>query len=104
MTNSGNGKRTPSDVLRKAAQQKSARKRRHVIRTVDAMLARGDQITFASVERAANVSHWLVFQPELAAHIRAAMQAPAGPRWLAAWNDNDGPDEFYELAAPSDRV
>jgi len=92
---SGNGKRTPADVLRVARQRESVRLRSHVLRTVDAMLARGDKITFATVQRAAKVSRWLVYQDEVGDYIRAAMQRSAGPDWLDDW-DNDHDEALYE--------
>lgn len=90
------GKRTPADVLREARQQKSARKRRHVMHTVDEMRARGDKITFASVAEAAEVSRWLVYQDELKDYILLAMNGEPPPTdWLADW-DNDDDEALYD--------
>jgi hypothetical protein len=66
-------KRKPADVLREARQRQSREKRERLIAAVDAMVERGDDITFVAVEKAAEVSRWLVYQPGLADYIRAAM-------------------------------
>lgn len=59
-------------------------KRTRVIATVDEMKAKGEPITPTTVMRAANVSNWLVYQPDLKAYIAQAARSQAaslpGPR------------------------
>lgn len=96
MTAGDNAKRTPGDVLREAALRKSARKRSHVMRTVDQMRARGETITFAAVARQAKVSTWLVYQGEVGDYIRAAKNGDDPTTdWLAEW-DNDNDEQLYD--------
>ncbi|MER5356554.1 DUF6262 family protein [Kitasatospora sp. NPDC002551] len=60
------------DVLREARRRDSQQKRAKVLATVDSMAASGQEITMLGVARAAGVSNWLVYQPEIKAHIDKA--------------------------------
>ncbi len=60
------------DVLREARRRDSQQKRAKVLATVDSMAASGQAITMLGVARAAGVSNWLVYQPEIKAHIDKA--------------------------------
>lgn len=64
--------RTPADVLREARAKDSRDKRAKVIAAVDAMVAKGDPVTFAAVAKAARVSNWLVYAEGVREHIEAA--------------------------------
>ena len=70
-------KRTPADVLRKARQRDSNRKRERVFRTVDAMKRDGTPITFALVGRTAKVSQWLVYADGVREYIETARSTQA---------------------------
>jgi chromosome segregation ATPase len=67
--------RTRGDVLRESRQRDSREKRAKVISTVDIMKANGDPITMLGVARAAGVSNWLVYQPEIREYIEGARSA-----------------------------
>jgi chromosome segregation ATPase len=64
--------RTPGEVLREARRKDSRDKRAKVVAVVDAMLTRGDPITFTGVARAAGVSSWLVYADGVREHIETA--------------------------------
>ncbi|MFZ3491765.1 DUF6262 family protein [Streptomyces sp. 5.8] len=85
--------RTRGDVLRAARQRDSREKRAKVIAAVDDMKFKGDPITMLAVARAAGVSNWLVYQPEIKEYIqnarksqtrKAARDATSGARASAA--------------------
>lgn len=85
--------RTSGDVLRESRQKDSREKRAKVLSTVDNMRAEGDPITMLGVARAAGVSNWLVYQPEIKEYIenarkgqtrKAARGETGGPRASAA--------------------
>jgi hypothetical protein len=97
-------KLTPTEVLAQAAKERSARIRAELHAVIDGMEARGEKISAASVERAAGVSRWLVYQEPFrtrivnliaAQHTMAVQEqeAIAEYPWLATWDDNDGYDE-----------
>ncbi|MFI5642724.1 DUF6262 family protein [Streptomyces goshikiensis] len=64
--------RSRGDILRQARRRDSQQKRAKVLATVDSMAANGQEITMLGVARAAGVSNWLVYQPELKEHIDKA--------------------------------
>ncbi|MDT3727649.1 DUF6262 family protein [Streptomyces sp. DSM 41972] len=64
--------RTPGQVLREAHRKDSRDKRARVLHTLDALLTRGDPVTFTAVAKAAGVSNWLVYAPGVREHIEAA--------------------------------
>ena len=64
--------RRPADVLREARRRDSANKRDRVVATVEAMMTRGEQVSFAAVARKAGVSNWLVYAPGVREHIDQA--------------------------------
>lgn len=64
--------RSRGDVLREARRRDSQEKRAKVLATVDSMAANGQDITMLGVARAAGVSNWLVYQPEIKEHIDKA--------------------------------
>jgi hypothetical protein len=49
-----------------------------VLAIVDAMVARGDAVTFAAVAKAAGVSNWLVYAEGVREHIEAARKKQEG--------------------------
>jgi hypothetical protein len=63
---------TPAQVLREARRRDSLTKRQRVRDTLEGMIRRGDQITFAAVARAARVSTWLVYADGVRKHIEQA--------------------------------
>ncbi|WP_405470433.1 hypothetical protein [Streptomyces anulatus] len=69
---SAEAKRRPADVLREARRKDSQVKRARVFARVDEMKAAGQAITCTSVARAAEVSVWLVYQPEIKQYIERA--------------------------------
>lgn len=86
--------RTPAQVLREARQKDSRDKRARVLSVVDQLLADNEPVTFTSVARAANVSHWLVYADGVREHIEAARHrqsraaahdARSGARAPAGW-------------------
>jgi predicted nucleic acid-binding Zn-ribbon protein len=79
-------RRTPADVLRQARQQDSRTKRGRVLAVVAKMLEDQEPITFASVARGAEVSHWLVYADGVREHIDHArrQQAQQATRTQAA--------------------
>ncbi|WNI16955.1 DUF6262 family protein [Actinacidiphila sp. ITFR-21] len=79
---SAEAKRRPADVLREARRKDSQEKRARVLARVDEMKAAGQAITCATVARAAEVSVWLVYQPEIKQYIDKArgQQELAGDR------------------------
>lgn len=71
-------------------RKESERKRNKVFAVVDAMVEKGEKVTFTAVQAAAGVSRWLVFQPEMASYIRAAIDRTEGaPDWLDHWDNDD---------------
>lgn len=64
--------RTPADVLHEARARDSQEKRARVVAATDAMLAKGERITFAAVAKAADVSTWLVYAEGVREHIEGA--------------------------------
>ncbi|MFJ2194269.1 DUF6262 family protein [Kitasatospora sp. NPDC087861] len=69
--------RSRGDVLREARRRDSQQKRAKVLATVDSMAANGQEITMLGVARAAGVSNWLVYQPEIKEHIDKARKGQA---------------------------
>lgn len=54
----------------------AARKRRHTLKTIEGVVARGDRITFAGIARAAVVSEWFTRnQPDIRVAIEGAIRA-----------------------------
>ncbi|WSA65803.1 DUF6262 family protein [Streptomyces sp. NBC_01800] len=70
-------KRAPADVLREARKRDSLTKRSRVLAALDEMKAKGEEITFLSVARAAGVSNWLVYAEGVREHIEAARKSQA---------------------------
>ncbi|MGW2541250.1 DUF6262 family protein [Kitasatospora sp. NPDC001574] len=70
-------KRTSGDVLRESRQRDSREKRSKVLAVVDDMKAKGDPISMLAVARAAGVSNWLVYQPQIKEYIEAARASQA---------------------------
>ncbi|MFD8108686.1 DUF6262 family protein [Streptomyces microflavus] len=75
-------KRRPADVLREARRKDSQDKRARVFASVDQMQAAGTAVTCATVAKAAGVSAWLVYRPEIKQYIDKArrQQELAGDR------------------------
>lgn len=69
--------RTSADVLRQARQDDSRIKRGRVLAVVAKMLEDQEPVTFASVARAAKVSHWLVYADGVREHIDHARRLQA---------------------------
>ncbi|MFI6729106.1 DUF6262 family protein [Streptomyces sp. R-74717] len=59
-------------MLREARRKDSHNKRARVLHTLDALLTRGEAVTFTAVAKAAGVSTWLVYAPGVREHIEAA--------------------------------
>lgn len=56
-------------------QLSAAKKRRHTLKSIDAVVARGDNVTFAGIAREAAVSGWFVRnQPDVRAAIEGAVR------------------------------
>ncbi|MFJ2008681.1 DUF6262 family protein [Streptomyces chartreusis] len=66
--------RTPAEVLAESRRKTSLLKRQRVLDTIRSMLDGGEQISFAAVARAANVSTWLVYAEGVREHVKAAIQ------------------------------
>jgi hypothetical protein len=61
--------------LLEARRLGAARKRRHTLKTIDAVVARGDHVTFAAVAREAAVSGWFVRnQPDIRTAIECTIR------------------------------
>ncbi|GAA2158430.1 hypothetical protein GCM10009760_61420 [Kitasatospora kazusensis] len=69
--------RSRADVLRKARRRDSQQKRAKVLAIVDSMAANGQEIIMLGVARAAGVSNWLVYQPEIKEHIDKTLKGQA---------------------------
>ncbi|MEV7929011.1 DUF6262 family protein [Kitasatospora sp. NPDC088779] len=65
-------KRTPAEVLAEARRRDSRDKRARALAVVDALAARGEPVTFATVAKTAGVSSWLVYAEGVREHIEAA--------------------------------
>ncbi|MEV0446219.1 DUF6262 family protein [Streptomyces spectabilis] len=70
-------KRTPAEVLAESRRRDSQLKRTKVLSVLDAMMGRGEPVTFAAVAKTARVSNWLVYAEGVREHIQAARDKQA---------------------------
>lgn len=69
--------RTSGDVLREARRRDSRDKRGKVLSALNAMVERGECVTFTAVAKAAGVSTWLVYAEGVREHIEQARSQQA---------------------------